>query len=119
MLPAHAPLPTASNFPFHPEAGSHTSILMSESLDGVSVAATRQNSGRFANGPCPAPVEGPRPGGVNSPAPTVCARVTATCGCANCERLSQVAPSAGLAKSRSNRVADFIVTPGLTGPVYF
>ena len=49
MLPAHPPLPTAWNFPFHPDAGSQTSILMSESLDGVSVAATRQNAGSVAN----------------------------------------------------------------------
>ena len=37
-MPAHPPLPTPCNFPFHPAAGSHTSTLMSESLDGVSVA---------------------------------------------------------------------------------
>ena len=47
--PCHAPLPTAWNLPFQPEMGNHTSILMSESLEGVSVAATRQNAGRPAN----------------------------------------------------------------------
>ena len=48
MVPAHPPLPTAWNFPFQPDAGSQTSILMSESPDGVSVAATRQNAGSDA-----------------------------------------------------------------------
>jgi hypothetical protein len=42
IAPLKAPLPTAWNLPFQPVAGSHTSILMSESLVGVSVAATRQ-----------------------------------------------------------------------------
>src|SRR4051794_35177093 len=57
IVPAHPPLPTAWNFPFHPAVGSHTSILMSESLDGAMVAATRQNSGRLAytGGVVPAP----------------------------------------------------------------
>ena len=40
--PLKAPLPTAWNFPFQPAAGSQTSILMSESPVGASVAATRQ-----------------------------------------------------------------------------
>jgi hypothetical protein len=39
-------LPTAWNLPFQPDAGSHTSILMSESLDGLLVIATRQKAGR-------------------------------------------------------------------------
>jgi hypothetical protein len=39
-------LPTAWNLPFHPAIGSQTSTLMSESLDGWIVAATRQNAGR-------------------------------------------------------------------------
>src|SRR5216683_3085652 len=96
MTPAHPPLPTAWNFPFHPEAGSHTSILMSESVVGASVAATRQNAGRLANGPGPTP--GPRParpaGGVNCPAATGCAMVIVECGSASAARLSQVAEAA-------------------------
>jgi hypothetical protein len=37
--------------PFHVAlSGSHTSILMSESLDGVNVAATLQNAGSAAYG---------------------------------------------------------------------
>ena len=50
-MPAHPPLPTAWNLPFHVVlSGSHTSILMSESLDGVSVAATLQNADSVAYG---------------------------------------------------------------------
>src|SRR5205823_4664187 len=102
ILPAHAPLPTAWIFPFHPpracppepsaKTGSQTSILISESLEGVSVAATRQNAGRVAKGLPPRPP--PRGfGSVNCPAATGCASVTATCGAANVDRLSQVAPA--------------------------
>src|SRR5712692_2277937 len=89
MVPAHAPLPTDWSLPFQPDAGNHTSILMSESLVGVSVAATRQNSGNCANG-----FEPPRPppalpaGGVNCPAATVRASVTAALGCPHDMRLS-------------------------------
>src|ERR1041385_7916876 len=105
ILPAHAPLPTACSLVFQPAAGSQTSILMSESLEGVSVAATRQNDGRFAKAFPPRPV---RPAGsVNCPAPTVCASVTATCGCEKDERLSHGAPTAGAAARRNAR-ASFI-----------
>src|SRR5882757_5505991 len=107
MLPAHAPLPTACSLPFHACAGSHTSILMSESLDGVSVAATRQNAGRLANGFTAA--RPPRAGGAgNCPAATVCASVTAACGPENVDRLSHVAPIAGAAKN-IRASASFIV----------
>src|SRR5438874_6775710 len=105
MFPAHAPLPTASSLPFQPEAGSQTSILISESLEGVSVAATRQNGGSAAKGFPPRPPRGF--GGANCPAPTVCASVTATCGCENVDKLSQVAPIAGAANS-TNAIASFI-----------
>src|SRR5271165_1927799 len=44
-LPGKAAVPTPSNFPFQPEAGIQTSILMSESLVGFNLAATRQNAG--------------------------------------------------------------------------
>src|SRR5678816_4946504 len=77
MVPAHPPLPTAWNFPFH-FAGSHTSILMSESLDGISVAATRQNAGSdaYTRDTCGgAPPCRAAPGGVNAPAATSCAIV--------------------------------------------
>jgi hypothetical protein len=54
-------LPTAWNLPFQLAAGIHNSILMSESFDGFSVAATRQKAGRalnargFAGGSSPPP----------------------------------------------------------------
>src|SRR5262245_8164522 len=103
MLPAHAPFPTACSFPFQPAAGNHTSTLISESLDGVSVAATRQNAGSFANASAPRPLAG----GVNAPALTACASVTATCGCVNVDRLSHGAPIAGVA-TRKNAIASFM-----------
>src|SRR6187551_2321923 len=75
MLPFQPPLPVAWNLPFHLEAGSHTSILMSDCGEGVSVAATRQKAGRSLN--CaPPPPRPPACGGVNAPAATDCAIVT-------------------------------------------
>src|SRR3954471_1349740 len=115
MLPAHAPLPTACSLPFHPEAGSHTSILMSESVDGVNVAATRQKAGRLANAFPPRPP--PRAfGSANCPAATVCASVTWTCGSANVERLSHVAPIAGAATSRKANASFIMIRGGPEGP---
>src|SRR5437879_5522980 len=70
IVPAHPPLPTARNLPFQPDAGSHTSVLMSESLLGVNVAVTRQNAGKLANGFAFAPRPAP-PGGTNAPAVTI------------------------------------------------
>src|ERR1700676_5172648 len=46
MDPAQPPLPTAMNLPFQPDAGIQTSTLMSESVEGFMLAATRQNAGR-------------------------------------------------------------------------
>src|SRR6266404_8219245 len=48
MAPDHPPLPLAWNLPFQAAsvAGIHTSILISESLDGRNVAATRHDAGR-------------------------------------------------------------------------
>lgn len=62
------PLPTAWNVPFHSIVGSRTSILMSKSDDGRSVAATRQKPGRRLNC-CTA--AGPTPGRVKPPAGTL------------------------------------------------
>src|SRR5688500_5275777 len=97
MLPFHPPLPTAWNLPFQPDAGSQTSILMSDSGVGVSVAATRQNAGRSLN--CAAP---PRPpGAVNAPAATDCADVMVAPDSFIDDRLSQVAANAESAPSVS------------------
>src|SRR5215467_13835820 len=84
---------------------------MSESLDGVSVAAMRQNEGRLANAFAPRP---PRPGAVNAPGATVCASVTATCGLEYVERLSQGTASAGAANKRK-KAASFICGTTLSG----
>jgi len=45
MAPDQPPFPTARYLPFQPETGSHTSILISESGVGWSVAATRHYAG--------------------------------------------------------------------------
>src|SRR5262249_18050980 len=77
-------------------------ILMSESLVGVSVAATRQNGGRSLNGFAAAPSArplAPRPcstppagvGTVKAPAATVCAAVIVACCSESAFRFSQVA----------------------------
>jgi hypothetical protein len=69
--PTQPPPPTARYFPFHePAAGSHTSILISESKEGFRVAATRQKAG--SNG---ATAVGGAPGNGNAPGPADSARV--------------------------------------------
>src|ERR1700693_6245087 len=85
--PAQPPLPTAWYFPFQSEAGSQTSILISESLLGFSVAATWQYAGK--------PVR------AEAPAATSRAEVTAICGEDNEARLSQDAASTGMAAAKS------------------
>src|SRR5262245_2506277 len=85
MLPLNAPLPTARNLPFQPASGSQTSILMSDSLDGFSVAATRQNAGSSRN-TAPSPLAS---GGVNAPARTGAACVIVAFGTASRASLSQ------------------------------
>src|SRR5580704_13660102 len=84
MVPAQPPLPTAWNFPFQSATGSQTSILMSESHEGVSVASTRQKVGNWLN----CGVAGPVPGRVNAPAGTTRARVIEAFGSARDDRLS-------------------------------
>src|SRR5262245_11779690 len=92
MFPAQPPLPTAWNFPFHPTAGSQTSILMSESDDGASVAATRQNAGRRLN--CCA-AAAPIPGRVKPPAGTIWAKVIEVSGGAREDKPSHDAAAVG------------------------
>ena len=92
MLPAQPPFPTAKYFPFQPDAGIQTSIFMSESLEGFSVAATRQNAGSCRKAAfCWAP---PAPGGVNPPGATDCANVIAVFSTESDLRLSQETISA-------------------------
>jgi hypothetical protein len=75
-------------------AGSQISTLMSESLLGVSVAETRQNSGRSLYGLPPRGEPAP-PGSVNCLAGTVCAAVILPSGKAKAARLSHDAANAG------------------------
>src|SRR2546422_6339504 len=98
MFPFQPPFPTVRNFPFQLEAGSQTSILMSESLDGFKVAATRQKPGRSSKRGAP-----PRPaaGTVNAPGATDCAIVIVVSGSFRADRLSQEAAAAGAAFSTS------------------
>src|SRR5215217_6467127 len=98
MEPAQAPLPTCWNLLFHPLSGSQTSLLMSESADGVSVSWTRQKAGNpvsalGASAPCD-------DGGVNCPADTAVAELTLPCVRFNeAARRSQAAGSPVLARS--------------------
>src|SRR5580700_8382271 len=95
MLPAHAPLPTDSSFPFQ-AAGIQTSILISESPVGFSVAATRHRAGRLPKFGAGKPGNvGTAPlGNVSWPAGTDSARVTVACEKAFLVRLSQVPAAA-------------------------
>src|SRR5262245_60889592 len=77
MEPAQPPLPTPWNLPFHPDAGIQTSSLMSESVVGATVAATRQNAG--TSGIAWAAWL-PAAGGVNDPAGTSWAMVIVVLG---------------------------------------
>src|SRR5215471_14462839 len=88
MVPAHAPLPTDSSFPFHPDSGSHTSIRISESLAGVNVAATRQNAGTFLN------TSAPRTFAVKAPGPTDFVSVIVVWARLTLRTASQDAPAA-------------------------
>src|SRR5262245_56508657 len=92
MVPAQPPLPTAWNLPFHVWAGSQTSILMSESEEGVSVAATRQNAGNCLTC-CTA--AGPVPGRLNPPAGTIWAKVIDVFASARKDKLSHDAALSG------------------------
>jgi hypothetical protein len=91
MTPAQPPLPTDWSFPFHREVGSHTSILISESLEGVNVAVTLQKAGRPPNcateGGPPASVP-PGAGGTKAPASMSVADVIFVSGSERLPRLS-------------------------------
>src|ERR1017187_1737261 len=76
MLPAKPPLPWPRNFPFHPFTGIHTSIGMAESVLGVAITWTRQNSGRRPSSAFCAGWSVELSGGVNAPAATAAAETT-------------------------------------------
>src|ERR1700733_14739697 len=100
---------------FQPEAGSQTSILMSESLDGASVAITRQKAGR----PLKRAVFGrPGPGaagGIKAPAAMLWADVMVTWGRLSRERLSHVEPPVGAATSEPAGMVSNAITRHFTG----
>src|SRR6266853_5836150 len=75
MDPPQPPLPAARYFPFQPVSGIHTSIWISESMLGFSVAVTRQYEGRL----------------VDFPASTDCASVMVVFGRSNPAMRSQAA----------------------------
>ena len=100
LRPPSPPFPVPRNLPFQlAAAGSQSSIRMSESLEGVSVACTRQNAGRSLK------FAGPRPpaGATNDPALTVCAIVIFVFGSESDDRLSHVA---ALETAGANAVID-------------
>src|SRR5579859_1335767 len=113
MDPANPPLPSPRYLPFHPASGSHTSILISESLAGLSVAATRQNAGRFLVATAGMPNAG---GATNAPASTCCAKLIVVSGSFNAARLSQVAAMAGTPKHSVSKLRHnlrFTEAPGV------
>ena len=87
MVPAQPPLPTARNFPFQFSDGSHNSISMRESGEGVRVAATRQKAGSCLK----AALCWAEPGAENAPAATSCAVVIFAWGSASAASRSQPA----------------------------
>src|SRR5262245_20581229 len=91
MVPAHAPFPTDSSFPFQPVSGIHTSILISESPVGLNLAATRQNAGRFLKASAPRP-----PCVVKPPGGTCCASVIVVLGRFRFRTLSHIPPAAAI-----------------------
>src|SRR5580704_19467770 len=87
------PLPTPINLPFQLEAGIQTSNLISESVEGLVTAATRQKAGRSLAAtrimPPRAPGDGKGDAGVNAPAKTIWAKVIVVFGSLSEIRLSQ------------------------------
>src|SRR5262245_27835788 len=126
MTPAQPPLPTAWYLPFHPSAaGSHTSTLMSESDEGVSVAAIRQCAGSISGGTAGAPPRPPagtaaggappRPGCTNGPAGTASALGIVTFGKVRVLMVAHgVAAQAGAAISRADSVHTRRVVMGIS-----
>jgi hypothetical protein len=72
-------------------SGIHTSILMSESVDGFNVAATRQNAGSCLKSAAGSASPRPVTGDENAPAATDCANVIVVFGNESGWSLSQTA----------------------------
>src|SRR5580704_3090800 len=97
MVPPAPPLPVPRNLPFQlPDGGSHTSILMCESGDGLTVAATRQNAGTVTDG---APAGAPWT--LNGPASTAVADVMVVSGSVKADSRSH-GPAAACARKTGN-----------------
>src|SRR5260370_32373414 len=112
-MPAKPPLPWVWYLPFQPEAGSQTSILMSESFEGLSSAVTRQNAGAFLNTGEAAVL----PGGVNAPAATDSAEVMAAPGSLRALKFSHGPAKASPAVKRivTRRAAEGAAASGQRG----
>src|SRR5579872_825914 len=97
MTPAKPPLPSPWNLPFHPESGIQTSILISESGVGFTVAVTRQKAGSSLYLEAAAPGKfAAAPDGVKAPASTTWASVMVVSGNFRLLKLSHVAATACL-----------------------
>src|SRR5437773_9486027 len=86
---------------------------MSESLDGFSVAATRQNAGRLRKACAATAVTGVPlavGGGVNAPASTACARVIVVLGRVSDARLSQDRAPAAVSPPPTDDAANVLAT---------
>src|SRR5215472_14420572 len=86
ISPDQPPFPMPMNLPFQPDAGIHTSNLMSESFVGLISPATRQNAGRLSTGG-----PGKSMGQVNVPAGWDLAKTIVVSRSASAARFSQVA----------------------------
>src|SRR5882757_326177 len=91
MMPWKPPPPVPRNLKFHVVLGSQTSILMAESLIGVSVAVTRQKAGR------PVSVVGGVEGVTKTPLSLSAADVMVVCWSCRPLRLVQGVAAAGAA----------------------
>src|SRR5262245_17360476 len=97
MTPWKPPPPVPRKRPFQIVLGSQTSILMAESLIGVSVAVTRQNGG--------SPVSGAPPGGTNVPVSLSAADVMVACCSGRLARLVQGVAAAGAAPNAATAIS--------------
>src|SRR5262245_58604743 len=93
MTPWKPPPPVPRNLPFQVVLGSHTSILMAESLIGVRVAVTRQTAGR------PVSVVGGVVGVTKTPLSLSVADVMVVCCSGRPLRLVQGVATAGAAQN--------------------
>src|ERR1700675_302483 len=121
------PLPTPMNLSFQSEAGIQTSNLISESMECLVIAATRQKAGRSLAATKVWPPRGPGDGkgdwGVNVPAATTAAKVIVVLGSLSAIRLSQGVAAincaqAEIAKKNAKPVL-IIVGICMKAPYYF